>query len=79
MEETNYFLCANLLSAKVVESNTVKIKGHNFTGVYPSPVLKELDARKCILLSGWFLKLKNEIVFSSFTDLHCYSKCMAGN
>ena len=45
MEKTNYFLCANPFSAKVVEPNIVQIKGHNFTGVYPSPVLIKLDAR----------------------------------
>ena len=70
MEETNYFLCANLLPVKVVESNIVKIKGHNFTGVHPSPVLMKLDARKCILLSGLFLKLKDEAGFSCFSELH---------
>ena len=79
MEETNYFLCANLFPAKVVESNIVKIRGHNFTGLYPGPVLMKLNARKCILLSGLFIKLKDEAVFSCFIDLHCYSKRMAGN
>ena len=47
---TNYFLCANLLPAKVVEPNIAKIKGHTFTGVYLSPVLMKLDARKCTIL-----------------------------
>ena len=32
----------NPFPAKVVESKIVKIKGHNFTGVYPSPVLMKL-------------------------------------
>ena len=44
MEETNYFLCAHPLPAKVVEPNIVKIKGHNFTGDYPSPVF---DGNPC--------------------------------
>ena len=39
-------LRANPFPAKVVKSNIVKIKGHNFTGVYPSPVFMKLDARK---------------------------------
>ena len=46
MEETNYFVCANPFPAKIVEPNIDKIKGHNFTGVYPSPVVMNLDARK---------------------------------
>ena len=58
MEETNSFICANSLQAKVVEPNIVKIKGHNFTGVYPSPVLMKLDARKCIILSCFLSNLK---------------------
>ena len=45
MEETNYFSCANPFPAKVVEPNIVIIKGHNFTGVYPSPVVMDLDAK----------------------------------
>ena len=57
----------------------VKIKGHNFIGVYPSSVLMKLDARKCIILLCLFIKLKDEVVFSCFSDLHCYSKQMAGN
>ena len=48
----------------------VKIKGHNFTGVYPSRVLMKLDARKCIILSCLVIKLKDEVVFSCFSDLH---------
>ena len=72
MEKTNYFSFANLFPAKVVEPNRVKIKGHNFTGVYPGPVLMKLDARKCILLSCLFLKLKDEAVISCF-DRHCCS------
>ena len=50
------FVCANPFSAKVVEPNIVKIKGHSFIGVYPSPVLMNLDARKCIILSCLFIK-----------------------
>ena len=66
MEETNYFLCANPFPAKVVEPNVVKIKGHNFTGVYPSPVFMKLDARKCIILSCFFINRKNEVFFLMF-------------
>ena len=66
MEETNFSLWANPFPAKVVESNIVKIKGHNFTGVYPSPVLMKLDARKCIILSCFFLKNKLRL-FSHFS------------
>ena len=55
----------------------VKIKGHDSTGVYPSPVLMKLDARKCIILSFLCIKLKDEVVFSSFSDRHCYSKRMS--
>ena len=72
MEKTHYFLCANLFPAEVAEPNIVNIKGHNFTRV-------KLDARKCIILSCLFIKLKDEAVFSCFSDLHCYSKRMAGN
>ena len=79
MEKTNYFLCANPFPAKVVEPNIVKIKGHNFTGVYPSHVLMKLGARQCIILSCLFIKLKDKIVFSRFSDFHCYSKRIAGN
>ena len=61
------------------EPNIVKIKGHDFTGVYPSPVLMNLDARKCIILSCLLSKLKDDVVFSCFSDFHCYSKQMAGN
>ena len=32
------FLCAYLFPAMLVEQKIVKIKGHNFTGVYPSPI-----------------------------------------
>ena len=56
MEETNYFLCANPFPEKAVEPNIVKIKGHNFTGVYPSPVVMNLDAKKCIKLSCLLIK-----------------------
>ena len=63
MEETNYFFWANPFAAMVVESNKVKIKGHNSTGVYPSLVLMKLDARKCIILSCLFLKNTVEVVF----------------
>ena len=76
---TNYFVCAHPFPAKEVEPNIVKIKGHDFTGVYPSPVVMNLDARKCIILSCLFIKLKGEVVFSCFSDFHCYSKRMAGN
>ena len=74
MEETVYFLCANPFPAKVIEPYIVKFKGHNFKGVYPSPVLIKLDARKCILLSCLFIKLKDEVLFSCFRDFHCYYK-----
>ena len=79
MEETNYFLCANLLLAKVVQPKIVKKKGQYLTGVYPSPVLLKLDARKCSLLSCLFIKLKDAAAFTCFSDLHCCSKRMAGN
>ena len=59
--------CAIPFPAKVAEPNIVKIKGHNFTGVYPSPVFMKLVARKCIILSCLFIKLKNK-VFSCFID-----------
>ena len=57
----NYVLYAKPFPAKVVEPNKVKIKGHNFTGVYPSPVLMKMDARKCIILSCLFIKLKDQV------------------
>ena len=81
MEETNYFLCANPFPAKVVEQNIVKIKGHYFTGAYPCSVVMKLDARHGtrIILSCLFFKLKDEVVFSCFSDFHFYSKRMAGN
>ena len=74
MEETNYFEYANPFPAKVVKPNIVKIKGDNFTGVYPSLVLMNLDARKCIIFSCLFIKLKDEVDFSCSSDFHCYSK-----
>ena len=72
MEETNYFLCANLFPAKGVEPNIVKIKGHYFKGVFSSLILMKLDARKCIILSCLFIKIKDEVVFSCFSDLHFF-------
>ena len=63
MEETHFFLCANPFPAKVVKQNIFKFKRHNFTGVYPNPVLMKLGARKCIILSCWFIKLKDNVVF----------------
>ena len=70
MEETNYFFWANPFPTKVVESNIVKIKGHSFTGVYPSPVLMKLEARKYNMLSCLFLKNKVEVVFSLFSNFN---------
>ena len=64
MKESNYFFLANSFPAKVVESNIVKIKGHNFTGVNPSTVLMKLDARTSIILSCMFLKNTVDAVFS---------------
>ena len=58
MEETNCFFRANPFPAKVVESNIVKIKGHNLTGLYPSTVLMTLDARKCIIFFFMFVSQK---------------------
>ena len=57
MEKTNNFLCAIPFPAKVTELNIVKIKGHNFRGVHPSPIFMKLVARKCIILSCLFIKL----------------------
>ena len=68
MEETNCFLQANTFPAKVVEPHMVKIMEHNFTGVYSSPVLMKLDARKCMLLSCFFIKLKDEVIFLCFSN-----------
>ena len=62
MEEIYFLLHANLFPAKVAEPNIVIIKGHNFTGVFPSPVLMKLDARKWLILSRLFIKLKDETV-----------------
>ena len=45
------FLVCNSILAKVAEPNIVKIKGHIFTGVYPSLVLMILDASKYTILS----------------------------
>ena len=74
MEETDYLLCAISFPAKVAQPNIVKIKGHNFTGVFPSLVLMKLDGRKFIILSWLYIKLKDEVVFSCFSDFHCCSK-----
>ena len=49
-------MCKSIFSKGIVEPNIVKIKGQNFTGVYPSPVLMNLDARKCIILSCLFIR-----------------------
>ena len=51
-----------------------KIKGHNFTGVYPSPFLIKVGGRKCIILSC--IKLSNvkmglfSCVFVMLTVVH---------
>ena len=46
----SFRMCKSISSkGTVVEPNIVK--GHNVTGVYPSLVLMNLDARKCIILS----------------------------
>ena len=74
MEETNYFLCAIPFPAKIVEPNIVKIKGHNFTGVYPSSVVMNLNAKNVSNYHVCLSKLKYEVVFSCFSDFHCYSK-----
>ena len=72
MEEKHYFVCADSFPVKAVEPNVVKINEHYFTGVYPSPVLMNLDARKCIIYCHVCLsKLKDEVVFSCFSDFHC--------
>ena len=71
------FLLWKSISSK--GSRAVKIKGHNFTGVYPSLVLMKLDERKCIILSCLFIKLKDEVVFSCFIDFHYYLIRMVGN
>lgn len=79
MEETNYFGCANPFPGKVVEPNIVKFKGHNFTRVYPSPVVMNQDARNLSYCHVGSSKLTDEVVFPCFSDFPCYSKRIAGN
>ena len=42
------------------------IHSQNFTGIYPSPVLMKLDARKCIILSCLIHKNKVEVFLLTF-------------
>ena len=79
MAEINYFYYANLFPTKVVSPNIVKIKGHNFTGLYHSPIPIKPGARKCIILSCLSIKLKEKVVFLCFSDFDCCSKRMACN
>ena len=69
MEKINYFSRDNLSPAKVVQPNIVKIKGHNFTRVYPSPYSPEADARKHIILLCMYFTLENDVFLLCFTDL----------
>ena len=62
------FLMCKSISSEGGRAKIVKIKGHNFTGVYPSPGLMKLDAIKCTILSCLFIKFKDEVVFSCFGD-----------
>lgn len=52
------------ISNTIVQSNKDKIKGFNFTGVYPSPA-------SCIILSGLFIKLEDIVcVLVILTAVH---------
>ena len=62
------FLMCKSISSEGGRAKIVKIKGHNFTGVYPSPGLMKLYAIKCTILSCLFIKLKDEVIFSCFDD-----------
>ena len=67
------------ISTKGSTAKRIKIKGHNFKEVYPSPVLMKLGVRKCIILSSLFTKVKDEVVFLCFSNFNSCSKRMAGN
>ena len=46
--------------------NIVKIKGHNFTGIYRSSVSTKLGARKYFILSYMYIELKQEVLVLVF-------------
>ena len=69
-------MIANNERNKCANVNIVKIEGHNFTGVCPSPVPIKLGARKCIIMSYLFIRLKDEVVFFYFSDINRCSKRM---
>ena len=45
--------------------NIVNIKGHSFTGLYPSQAPITAVERKCIIMSFLYIKPKDEVVFLS--------------
>ena len=73
------FLMCKCISNKGSVAKISQIKGHKFIGVYPSPVLIKLGARKCIILSCLCIKLKDKAVFLCLSDFNCYSNQMACN
>ena len=63
--ENKLFLLSNSKGSRVKHSLN---QSHNFTGVYPSPVLMKLDARKFNILSCLFLKNTVEAIFLLFSN-----------
>ena len=61
------FLMCKSISSKGGRAKHSQNQGTYFIGVHPSPVLMKLDARKCIILSCLFIRLKDEAVFSCFS------------
>ena len=59
IEKLYYFQRDNVSLAKVVQQNIVKIKGQNFTGVYPSLYMALKHARKHIILLCLYFKLRS--------------------
>ena len=72
-----FLMCKSISNKGSVATNCQK--GHNCIGVNPSPVLVKLGERKCIILSGLCIKLKDVAVILCLSDFNCYSKRMACN
>ena len=54
------FLMCNSLSSKGSRAKHSQNQGTNFSRVYRSSVMMKLDAKRCILLSCWYIRLKDE-------------------
>ena len=59
-----------------MQRNIVKIKGQNFTGIYPRYILpkKKTDASKHTILLCLYFKLENEVLYLGFTNYNVAEK-----